>query len=216
MAASASVGSCASSASAWMPRPSGRCCDDTAWAQRRDAPARPGRSSCEPKPRASWRATCTRWRRSGSRSSTGCASSTSVAGGSFSPGSRPSLTLRGSLSRPGMPRWISAIGECRSGFCSATTMPSSLVPSTTCSVARVGRSSDRRSGRRRRMPTPSAGSRLNGRTVWTGRCCSGGAICCGCCVAMFATTTSSGRTAAWRWPFPRLGGGSHCTSILRR
>jgi hypothetical protein len=32
-----------------------------------------------------------------------------------------------------------------------------------------------------------------------------GATCCGCCVLMSATTTSSGRTAAWRWLFPSRG-----------
>jgi putative transposase len=39
-------------------------------------------------------------------------------------------------------------------------------------------------------------------------------ICCGCCIPMSATTTSSGRTAAWRWPFPRRGSGSHRPSTL--
>ena len=62
-----SVGSCASSASGWAPRPSGRCCDATALVRRRDAPARAGRSFFERKLRGSWRATCSRWRRSGSR-----------------------------------------------------------------------------------------------------------------------------------------------------
>jgi putative transposase len=52
------VGSCASSASGWAPRRSGRCCDDTAWARRRDAVDRPGRSSSKPRPRGSWPATC--------------------------------------------------------------------------------------------------------------------------------------------------------------
>ena len=38
------------------------------------------------------------------------------------------------------------------------------------SAARVGRSSEPRSGRRRRMPMPSGGSRPCGWSVWTGRC----------------------------------------------
>jgi putative transposase len=55
-------------------------------------------------------------------------------------------------------------------------------------------------------------SRPCGRSVWTGRWCVARVICCGCCAATSATTTSSGRTAAWRWPFPRRGSGSHRTS----
>ncbi len=62
-----------------------------------------------------------------------------------------------------------------------------------------------RSGRRRRTPMLSDGCRPYGRSAWTGRSCLAGAICCGCCVPMFATTTSSDRIAAWRWPFPRCG-----------
>jgi putative transposase len=68
---------------------------------------------------------------------------------------------------------------CRSRFCSATTTPSSLAASTRCSAAREVRCSARRSGRRKRMPTPSAGSRRCEWSVWIGRWCSGGATCCG-------------------------------------
>jgi putative transposase len=39
-------------------------------------------------------------------------------------------------------------------------------------------------------------------SVWTGRWCSGGGICIGSLVPTCGITTSSGRTAAWRWPFP--------------
>jgi hypothetical protein len=48
------------------------------------------------------------------------------------------------------------------GFCSAITTPSSLAPSTRCSVAREGRCCARRFGRRRRTPTPSGGARAGG------------------------------------------------------
>ena len=37
-----SAGNCVRSGSGWAPRPSGRCCDDTASARRHDAPGRPG------------------------------------------------------------------------------------------------------------------------------------------------------------------------------
>jgi hypothetical protein len=47
------------------------------------------------------------------------------------PAPRRILTRRGSLSRPGMLRWTSTIGEGRSGSCSGTTTPSSLGPSMT-------------------------------------------------------------------------------------
>jgi len=53
-----------------------------------------------------------------------------------------------------------------------------------------------------------------GRSVWTGRWWLAGAICCGCCAATLATTTSSDRTAAWRWRFPRRGNSVHRTSTL--
>src|SRR5215203_1185667 len=55
---------------------------------------------------------------------------------------------------------------------------------------------------RRRTLMPSGGSRPCGRSVLTGRWCSGGGICCGSCGPTSGTTTASGRTAAWRWPFP--------------
>ena len=60
------------------------------------------------------------------------------------------------------------IGECQSGFCSATTTPSSRASSTTCSPPTARRSSRRPS--RRRMPTrsPSAGCRRFGGSVWIG------------------------------------------------
>ncbi len=41
-----------------------------------------------------------------------------------------------------------------------------------------------------------------GRSVLTGRWCSAGGICCGSLVPTSVTTTSSGPTAAWRWPLP--------------
>ena len=43
-----------------------------------------------------------------------------------------------------------------------------------------------------------------------------GAICCGCRAATSPTPASSGRTAAWRWPFPRRGSGSQRRSVLER
>jgi hypothetical protein len=86
-------------------------------------------------------------------------------------------------SRPGTRRWISTIAAWQSGSCSATTTPSSLAASTTWSVAREGRCSARRSGRRRRTPLLSGGSERYVRSVWTGRWCLAGAICCGCCAA---------------------------------
>jgi hypothetical protein len=70
--------------------------------------------------------------------------------------------------------------------------------------------------RRRRMPVPRGGSRPCGWSVWTGRWCSGGAICCGRCAATSTTTTNSDRTAAWRWPFPRQRSGVHRRSTLER
>ena len=60
------------------------------------------------------------------------------------------------------------------------------------------------------------GSRPCGRSVWTGRWCSAGATCCGCCAAMSATTTSSDRTAASPWPFPRRGRGVRRRLTLER
>jgi putative transposase len=60
----------------------------------------------------------------------------------------------------------------------------------------VDGSSARRSGRRRRMPVPSGGSKRCVRSAWTGHWYSASATCCGCCAATFATTTSSDRTAA--------------------
>ncbi len=74
-AACGSAGSCASSAFGWVPRRPGRCCDDTAWAQRHAAADPAGRSFFGRKPKGSWPATCSRWRRSGSRPSTCCSSS---------------------------------------------------------------------------------------------------------------------------------------------
>jgi hypothetical protein len=59
-------------------------------------------------------------------------------------------------------------------------------------------------------------SKRCGRSVWTGRWCSGGAICCGGCAAMSVTTTSNGRTAAWRWRFLKRGSGSHRRATLER
>ena len=75
-----------------------------------------------------------------------------------------------------------------------------------------------RSGRRRRTLMPSGGSRRCVRSVWTGRWCLAGAICCGCCAATFVIITSSDRTAAWRWRFPslRLGNRLHRRSTLER
>ena len=66
---------------------------------------------------------------------------------------------------------------------------------------------ERRSGLRRPTPMPSGGCRPCVGSVWTGRWCLGVGICCGSLVPMSATTTSSGRTAAWRWPFPSQGPG---------
>jgi hypothetical protein len=86
-AACGSAESCASSASGWAPRPSGRCCDDTASARRHDGLDRHGRSSSKPKPQGSWPATSSRWRRSGSRPCTCCSSSSSAPGGSSQSGS---------------------------------------------------------------------------------------------------------------------------------
>jgi hypothetical protein len=63
--------------------------------------------------------------------------------------------------------------------------------------------------------TPNATALCVG-SVWTGRWCLAGAICCGCCAAMSATTTSSDRTAAWPWRFPRRGSGSHRRWTLER
>jgi hypothetical protein len=77
-----------------------------------------------------------------------------------------------------------------------------------------GRSSARRSGRRRRTPMPSDGSRPCVRSVWTGRWCLAGGICCGCCTPTSATTTNSDRTAASRWPFPSRTNGAHGRSTL--
>jgi putative transposase len=57
------------------------------------------------RPRGSWRATSSRWRRSGSRRCTCCSSSSSAPGGSSRSGSPPILTQPGSPSRRGMPRW---------------------------------------------------------------------------------------------------------------
>jgi hypothetical protein len=62
-----------------------------------------------------------------------------------------------------------------------------------------------RSGRRRRTPMLSGGCRPCARSALTGCWWVAGGICCGSCVPMSATTTASGRTAVWRWPFPRRG-----------
>jgi len=52
-------------------------------------------------------------------------------------------------------------------------------------------------------PAPRrSGPRPCVRSVLTGRWCSGGGICCGSCGPTSGTITNSGRTAAWRWPFP--------------
>jgi putative transposase len=69
-----------------------------------------------------------------------------------------------------------------------------------------------------RAPKASVGCGPSAWSVWTGRCCSAGAICCGCCAATSATTTSSDRTAASRWPFPSLrrGNSVHGRSTLVR
>ena len=62
-----------------------------------------------------------------------------------------------------------------------------------------------RSGLQGPTAMPSGGYRRCGRSVLTGRWCLAGGICCGSCAPMSATTTSSGRIAAWRWTFPRCG-----------
>jgi len=147
-------------------------------------------------------ATSSRSRRSGCRRCM-CSSSSSSAPGAFSsPGSRRIQAQPGSPSRPGTSRWTWTTGRDRSGSCCATTTPSSPVPSTRYSAPRALRFFGLRSGLRGPTPMPSGGCRPCVRSVLTGRWCSVGGICCGSLLPTSATTTSSGRTAAWRLPFP--------------
>src|SRR6266581_6563301 len=84
----------------------------------------------------SWPRTCSPWRQSGSRRCTCCSSFTSAPGRSWSPGSRPPPTRRGSPSRQETSRLTWSSRSCRSDSWCATTTPSSPVPSTRCSAAR--------------------------------------------------------------------------------
>jgi len=125
-------------------------------------------------------------------------------------GSRPAPTPHGSPSRPGTSRWTWRISSWRSGFCCATTTPSSPAPSTKCSAARRPGSSQPRSRRRGPTPMPSGGCRPYVQSVLTGRWCLAGGICCGCWMPMSVIAIASVRTAAWRWRFPTGETKSRC------
>src|SRR6266571_3511560 len=73
----------------------------------------------------SWPRTCSPWRQSGSRPCTCCSSFTSAPGRSWSPGSRPPPTRRGSPSRQETSRLTWSSRSCRSDSWCATTTPSS-------------------------------------------------------------------------------------------
>src|SRR6266705_4402803 len=84
----------------------------------------------------SWPRTSSPWRQSGSRRCTCCSSFTSAPGRSWSPGSRPPPTRRGSPSRQETSRLTWSSRSCRSDSWCATTTPSSPAASTRCSAAR--------------------------------------------------------------------------------